>query len=77
MHVRSVWVIHAHMNANKIKHDKNIKHAKLSSQIMYFNFVRVFSSLGEMESKKIERLNNRSKVIVRSAYYKLCRKEEK
>ena len=51
--------------------------AKLSSQIMYFYFVRVFSLLGEMETKKIERLNNRSREIVRSAYYKFCRKEEK
>ena len=64
------------MNSYKIKHDKSMDIAKLSSQIMYFFFVRVFSSLGEMESKKIERLNNRSKEIVRSAYYKFCRKEE-
>ena len=41
------------MNKNEIKHDKSMRHAKSSSQIMYFHFVRVFSSLGEIEFKKI------------------------
>ena len=62
-----LYVIQAHVRIDKIKHNQSMKHAYFASKICNVIFASfVFHSLFEIESRKIEHLNKRSKEIMRN-----------